>query len=401
MSAVIGGGANMAVAPTAAPARSGVHVPALDAVRGIAILLVACHNMQMLDRLDTPGISHWLQHALNWGWVGVTLFFVLSGHLIAGILLDTVSVRGAVRRFFVRRALRIFPLYFGLLAVSFWLLPALNLQPAVYAADAPHQGWYWLFLSNWAEPMGWVRGALPHLWSLGVEEQFYLVLPWLVLAWPRPRTVFWGALAVAVACMASRAVFWAAAQAPETVYHWTIFRVDALALGVCTAALQRDAQLRAWFASHSRWLHWLLWALLLGGAVLTRGYPRLSMWGQTVGFSILAVWFAHIVHRASLVREPGTTAAARFTPSLWERLLAWQTLQRAGWYSYGFYIVHKPLHDAFSPQLFHWLTRHTPFPLGAALLHLALMTAASFALATVTFRLVERPFLRLKDRWAP
>lgn len=383
--------------------RVGAHVPALDGIRGLAILLVACHNMQMLDGLDLHGAGFWLRHTLNYGWIGVTLFFVLSGHLITGILLDTVpqasSMLSAFKRFFIRRALRIFPLYFGLLLVVFWLLPMLHIQPAKYAQESSQQIWYWLFLSNWAEPLGLVGGALPHLWSLGVEEQFYLILPWFVVAWPRPRLVFWGGLGLALVCIASRCGFWSMAHEPETVYHWTIFRMDALALGACTAALQRDTGLRHWFVQHHHRLGWFVLAALLVGAVWTRGYPRSSMLGQTVGYTILALAFAYWVHAVTL-RQQQVAHSPQSGISWWMRLLQWSPLRRTGLYSYGFYIIHKPLHDAFSAPFYQWLSRHMGAPIAASLVHLSLMTAGIFLLAALSHQFFELPFLRMKDRWA-
>lgn len=388
----------------ASPTRSSVHVPGLDGIRGLAILMVACHNMQMLDGLDLQGAGFWLRHVLNYGWVGVTLFFVLSGHLITGILLDTVPRDGAkmgtFKRFFIRRALRIFPLYYGLLLVVFWLLPMLHMQPASYAQESPQQIWYWVFLSNWAEPLGVVGGALPHLWSLGVEEQFYLVLPWLVMACPRPRVVFGVALAITITCVVLRFAFWANTTEPDTVYHWTMFRMDALALGACTAALQRDELLRGWFQRQDKRLAWLILALVVGGALLTRGYPRSSMLGQTVGYSILALLFAYLVHATSS-RQQSLFGARSGDNVWWMRALRWSPLRRAGAYSYGFYIIHKPLHDAFSASVFQWLSRHMGAPVAAAMLHLGLMMLVFFMLAALSHHCFEQPILRLKDRWAP
>lgn len=395
------------VSPAAAPKRSAVHVPGLDGIRGLAILMVACHNMQMLDGQDLHGAAFWLHHFLNMGWVGVTLFFALSGHLITGILLDTVpqgaanfgSRLGTFKRFFMRRALRIFPLYFGLLLVVFWLLPVVSMQPDMYAQESPQQAWYWLFLSNWSEPLGLTSGALPHLWSLGVEEQFYLLFPWLVMAWPRPRAVFWASLGIAITCIVLRLVFWQITSAPETVYHWTIFRMDALALGACTAALQRDERLRQWFLREGARLAWLTLALLVGGALLTRGYARSSMLGQTVGYSVLALGFAYAVHATSLQQQAVAGAGSGLAP-LWLRVLSWSPLCRIGAYSYGFYIIHKPLHDALSASAFQWLHGHMGSPVAAAVVHLTAATAAVFVLAALSHHFFERPILRLKDRWA-
>ena len=91
------------------------HLPALDGLRGLAILMVIAHNVQMLEAPEMHGLVKAAFFALNIGWVGVILFFVLSGFLITGILLDTLGRPRALPNFIARRALRIFPLYYGAL----------------------------------------------------------------------------------------------------------------------------------------------------------------------------------------------------------------------------------------------------------------------------------------------
>ncbi|MGH9886362.1 MAG: acyltransferase family protein, partial [bacterium] len=154
-------------------------VPALDGVRGAAILLVLAHNLNPFEggRLVDQGVSL----AFNFGWVGVQLFFVLSGYLISGILLDSREAPGYYRAFFGRRVLRIFPLYYGMLLVCLVILPALGLAPAALLADRAHSVWLWTYLINWVEPFGVPVAAFPHFWSLAVEEQFYLVLAPLIV----------------------------------------------------------------------------------------------------------------------------------------------------------------------------------------------------------------------------
>ena len=372
------------------------HVPGLDGIRGIAILLVAAHNMQMLDGLSLHGAARWWQYVLNLGWVGVTLFFVLSGHLIAGILMDSAGKPHAMRRFLARRALRIFPLYVALLLVVFHLLPWLGWQPKAYAEESPHQIWYWLYLSNFTEPLGLTRGALPHLWSLAVEEQFYLFLPWLILAWPQPRRVLLAAAVVTLLCMLLRPLCWWVAPHPEVIYHWTFFRMDALTVGVCTAAVLRDPQLLAWFQRHHRALGWAVLSMVLAIGWITRGYPRTSMSGQVWGYSALSLGFAYLVLVVAMPAAPHHASGAR-SPA-WQRCLGSPLLRRAGMYSYGFYMVHKPLHDAFSPKLLTWLSQWNANPVPLALTHLLAMIAGSFVVAAASYHCFESTFLRLKDR---
>src|SRR5205814_3960566 len=122
--------------PVSPPAR----LPTLDGLRAIAILLVVPHNLDLIATFDGAQL---VVAALHRGWIGVQLFFVLSGFLITGILLDARDAPDYYRSFFVRRALRIFPLYYATLLVLFVLLPALGLVPASFKCDAMVELSYW------------------------------------------------------------------------------------------------------------------------------------------------------------------------------------------------------------------------------------------------------------------
>ena len=112
------------------------HMPALDALRGVAVLLVLAHNFNLV--VVTGHLSAGFDAVMNIGWVGVQLFFVLSGFLITGILLDTARANNYYRAFFARRTLRIFPLYYAVLAFGFVVLPLLTKVPPGHGS---HQGW--------------------------------------------------------------------------------------------------------------------------------------------------------------------------------------------------------------------------------------------------------------------
>ena len=142
------------------------------------------HNVRLFE-LKEPSVAHnalgmlvlaleraWY-HLEVFGWAGVQLFFVLSGFLITGILLETRDEKGALRRFLVRRGLRIFPLYYATLFVLLVVVPP---DPVVRAA-LHDQVYYWLYVSNWAQPFEHKIPTLAHFWSLAVEEQFYLLWP--------------------------------------------------------------------------------------------------------------------------------------------------------------------------------------------------------------------------------
>jgi len=157
-------------------------IPALDGVRGLAIVLVMFRHMslkQMGQSPTAPLLDRVVHAVASFGWVGVDLFFVLSGFLITGILLDAKGKPGAFSRFWKRRALRIFPLYYAACAFLFFVLPHIGYfarDPAT-ARLVHYQVWYWLYGVNVLEVL---HGGLAtplntaHFWSLSVEEQFYL-----------------------------------------------------------------------------------------------------------------------------------------------------------------------------------------------------------------------------------
>jgi peptidoglycan/LPS O-acetylase OafA/YrhL len=276
--------------------KAAAHFPALDSLRGLAILMVICHNGLIMERPNPPFAEGWVHYILNEGWVGVLLFFVLSGFLITGILLDSVDKPHAMRHFLVRRALRIFPLYYGFLLLTFVVLPIVGMQPTSYAAQAPHQIWLWTYLDNWSNALGSHPDALPHFWSLSVEEQFYLMWPWLVIGLRTPSRVAIACLVVAAIGVASRVAALGAGLEPDAVYEMTTSRLDALALGGLAAACWRIPTWAHWVRINAVKMAWAVLALLAGSALLTHGFPRTTFLGMVWGYLVLAVGFAFVIY---------------------------------------------------------------------------------------------------------
>jgi peptidoglycan/LPS O-acetylase OafA/YrhL len=222
------------------------HIPSLDGVRGVAILLVLLFHFK--DYLIGPEM---LQGALGLagylGWAGVDLFFVLSGFLITRILLAARSNEGYFSSFYTRRFFRIFPLYYAVLFLIFlgpWSVIAGVLPPV-----SDHV-WYWTYLSNWsimlksANPQG-----VGHFWSLAVEEQFYMAWPLLVW-WLDGRALFRVTVALCAAAPLWRIVLISKHWDPEWIYRNTFSRMDTLLVGAAVAisfsAGQRATPLRSW-----------------------------------------------------------------------------------------------------------------------------------------------------------
>ncbi|HVT33363.1 MAG TPA: acyltransferase [Rhodanobacteraceae bacterium] len=357
------------------------HVAALDGLRGIAILLVLLHQFDPLRALTAPNLL------LNVGWIGVQLFFVLSGFLITGILLDTRSSPAYYRSFFARRVLRIFPLYYGVLFLAFAVVPLLLPVPDGYGR---HQGWLWVYLANFAMPFGKGEAAFPNFWSLCVEEQFYLVWPFLV-RWAGLRGTAILSLAVIAIAIVSRALvrhLMPGQPGLEAAYVFTPCRADALAFGALAAVAIRTNSIAARLQRLRS--EWLLAAgvIVLSLGLLAGHLARLGATMQVYGYTEVALGFA-IMLLASL--RPRTWYA---------RLLSFGPLRRCGTYSYGMYVFHAPLLIYVGTPLLAHLWHGDP-TLPEALAYEAAGIVATFLIGFASYHLYERHFLALKRRLAP
>jgi peptidoglycan/LPS O-acetylase OafA/YrhL len=357
------------------------QMPVLDALRGVAIMLVLVHRFNVTtDPVSLPARA--LYALMEGGWVGVQLFFVLSGFLITGILLDSRGSRSYYRAFYARRTLRIFPLYYAVLAVAFVVVPLVTgRQPEGYQ----HQAWLWIYLSNWVSPFGVGVAAFPHFWSLAVEEQFYLVWPFVVRVASRRALPILCALLIVIALL-SRFVLRAMHVTPGAPYSFTICRVDALAMGALAAWALRVPALARKLESRQRALGIATIALFLVGAVVTRGYPREGFATQTVGYSILAFVALVALVLGVLAQARGGRTAARLAPSL---------LRSLGKYSYGMYIFHVLVHHEIGVPLLARLGYVHPGT-GVMLAYNAAMCALTYAIAVASYHLWEKHFLGLK-----
>jgi peptidoglycan/LPS O-acetylase OafA/YrhL len=374
---------------TDATGAPGGHLPALDGVRGLAILAVLLfhfagevHPVGPLERV--------LVRVLGYGSLGVDLFFALSGFLITDILVATHASPGYFRSFYMRRSLRIFPLYYAVLAFVFFVLPLLPfLRGTDLGSLDRFQGWAWLYGVNvfLAIHGDWVMSYLTHFWSLAVEEHFYLFWPFLVwwLA-PRPRRLMQAALALAAASFASRIAAAALGVNPVALAVLTPFQLDALCLGGFFAVWRREAGglgpirriLPAFFAIPAIALVALsLVSRLAGGLAIA--VPLRS--------GLLRLLLVALLLRA--LTAPAASLDGRFFRA--------RVMGFLGTYSYGLYVYHHFLsyyfktHDVLTPLA----ARVGSHPLALLLLTTASI-AATIAVAWLSYELFERHFLKLK-----
>lgn len=371
----------------------GKHIPALDGIRGLAIGLVL-----LLHFFGATNAHSSFERAViklaNFGSYGVSLFFVLSGFLITGILIDSKGQPSYFRNFYARRVLRIFPLYYGVLAVALWLWPR-AWSPLELEVSRERQVWLWGYVSNFliAKEQSW--DALPyfsHFWSLAVEEHFYFVWPLLVARSTARALVLWAGGLIIMALMLR--LFLAASGVNELVaYTITPAKLDGLCLGGLIAAWVRRpnglAQLRSWAPKVCA----ATFVYLVAGYVVThRVWPDAHSTyfeGRETGFVLLCgallIW---------VVDSPARSVRARFFTS--------RVLTTLGKYSYGLYVFHAMLS-------WYFLRTHPEEQLAAAIgshtlavfMMVGLGIAVSFALALLSFHLFEKPFLSLKSRFEP
>ena len=354
--------------------------PGLDLLRALAIIIVVIYHAALFgfklpDRID------------RFGWIGVDLFFVLSGYLIGGQLLAPLARGNKINlgRFFARRALRIMPAYFVVLAVYF-LLPSWREYP-----DMSQPLWKFLLsIQNIALHGG---TAFSHAWSLAVEDQFYLALPFLLLfLCRRPRAAIIIPCLLIVGGIALRAFL--AAQNPSVhggvsfrgfqawIYYPTWTRLDPLVWGVALAAIEKfRPQWWQRLMDCAVWL-WLPGLALIVYALYLGEGDYLTVTACVWQFPLIALGMA-------------TLLICAVSPRLFFRRVAIPGAAFIASIAYSAYLIQKlVIHFVEQFCTNHNITlTSVPALVGVEI--------AVYAVATLLFLSIERPFLQLRHRFAP
>lgn len=360
--------------------------PALDGVRGIAVLLVMVHNLTLLEHRESL-VEKLYVFVTDAGWIGVQLFFVLSGFLITGILLDDRGRPRFYRNFYVRRLVRIFPLYYLALIARFLIVPRI-----IPDAEVPFEValGFWLYVSNWTALSDGGINGFAHFWSLAVEEQFYLAWP-LAVGKLGARGLVWVCAGLVAMSAIARAIVYARGVDPQWLYLSTVTRADALAFGALVAIALRDPRARVWLQRAQLPIAAIAGLGLAGVMAFAHGLSRFNPLVETVGYSLLAILFAIGIAYIAL---DDTRARPRWLCNV--------VLRTLGKYSYAAYVVHAPLKVAMLYYAKPWLEAqgvHTSLAVDAATV--GALIAGSFVLARLSYAVLEGPLLALKERWAP
>jgi len=362
-------------------------MPALDGLRGLAVVLVlACHaGLLRFDPLH-PEAARPIAAVMSGGWIGVDLFFVLSGFLITGILLATRYSAAYYKSFFARRFLRIFPLYYVVVALT-----VIKNHSRFNRFDVASLVF---FFYNWrAVYLGHHLFNVEILWSLAVEEQFYILWPTVVLFCSN-KTLIRISVAGIFFALVLRLIIIPGSTTFPSAYYLTPCRMDALLVGALLAIWRTDPE--AWkrvrqFATATAFVSMAVLAIIAmrtghfysfvtnGNA---NGLRHTSDMALGLGCSMLAILFGAMVVRC-------TGQGNLF------HVFNWWPLRRIGKYSYGIYMLHWWI-VLLLRKLIGKIGGHLPSNGLVEIVCFILLLGASFGMAFVSFHLFEKHFLKLK-----
>lgn len=347
------------------------YIPQFDGLRGIAILAVLFSH---LTYMTSVGFAHLFQY----GRTGVDLFFVLSGFLITGILLDSKNADGYFKNFYARRALRIWPVYYGMLFLFFMLLPLLFPRFSLQT-DRDTWPYYATYLQNLFYNFNHSVPLAP-TWSLAVEEQYYMFWAPVVFLCGRKslRSILLGMIAFSF-CF--RVISSYRGAPLEFVHNFTLCRLEPLAAGGLAALWLRSPK-----CTPAKWARVGMIAFALGLAGVALALTDSGINGPVYSYPFLAAAFAGLM-ALSLTASPTTTFVGRTLTQPW--------LVYTGRISYGIYLIHVPIFmgvDLAARKI--W--RESQFFHVTQLLAVSAAFAATYIAASISWFCFEQPILRLK-----
>jgi peptidoglycan/LPS O-acetylase OafA/YrhL len=365
------------------------RMPALDGLRGLAILAVFFYHYAKGTGIHSDSlVLKVMSGVTQFGWAGVDLFFVLSGFLITGILYDTRDDPNYFKTFYIRRTLRIFPLYYFFLLIVAVVGLFVGMQWHLVQAT---------FLLYVGYPVALVYPdaltsstsiRVTHLWSLCLEEQFYLLWPLMVWTVSKPKWILRLCGILFFLALLLRVLIWQTGWLEEVwAYTFLLFRMDSLAFGAFLAILVRgpNKQRAVRLAPYILTCAGLLLGIVIYLSPSTNHQSSPLMW--TAGFSLNAIISGCLL---LLALDRGGIIYRVFDTTFWREL---------GKYSYGMYVYHFPLGVLLDPlktsliaSLHSEALAKITFVLGSL--------AINYVVARASFQLFESRFLKLKSKFS-
>ena len=354
---------------------SRIYFSSLDGVRGFASLLVITHHN-----------FHYIS-ILNYNQFGTDLFFVLSGFLITTLLLNTKRTKSALANFYMRRALRVFPLYYISLYIFLILLPKIDAIPLQFQYYKENQIWLWVFLQNWLyifkDPNPF--SALNHLWSMVIEEQFYLFWPLIIFILPKLKNLLAFVISFYILFIISRILIWFLHIEGLAYYNLFSFtKIDGLFIG-CIVALLHNKQsnfINNHYFKIITTLAFFNLSFLAIDLYFNLGLPYFAFCGY-ISFSVLFGLLINFLIRSET--------------RVFHRLFNIQLLKTLGKISYGTYIFHWPLYLLVSPMIKNLFSKLIIDSI-ATIIASIIMTFVAYLIGYLTFHLIEIKFLKLSRK---
>lgn len=317
------------------------YIPQLDGLRGIAILIVLCFHY-------FPNT-----YLFRFGWSGVDLFFVLSGYLITGRLLPFLSDKKLLQKFYWNRFIRIVPLYFGFLLLFFtcWFLFATQQTLTSYKYYQNHWWAFFLFFQNWTFILNSPSspGGLTHLWSLAVEEQFYIIFPLFILAIKQRKKLLFAAISLIFLIVISRCLFFNLINLNgqyEKIHCNTFFRLDSFFVGLILFIITEKKMAFSNITNTLKLLSFTSIAILFFYVIVFQQVNANSVFYLTIGYTIVAITYAVLIFASVLNKN-----------KILKKITNNPFLKYSGKISYSIFIIHYPLYTI-GLGFLNWIVHH-------------------------------------------